>query len=172
MCRRTCTANVCARSNHERIWPSGTLARRCQVFQEGRCDEAGNDIPFCADWSALAVQEQCCRFEFVTCSSCDAPLRSCPPSLHLTGLAHCAKDDLSNLSCQERGNGVANLDVLRGPWPFKEVVVRECLEAGSFPHRQTPALSRVGMDIVMPVFGNVSRYRRCRAHPRLYAEAV
>ena len=59
--------------------------------------------------------------------------------------------------CQKRRDSVAHLNILLRSAAMKEVVVREGLETGNLPHGETPALTRIGMNVVMTIFGYVAR---------------
>ena len=68
--------------------------------------------------------------------------------------------DLRNLSGEQRWDGVAHLVILLSAWPFEKVVVRERLQARSFPDREASTLSGVVVDIVMAVLRDVGNHRR------------
>src|SRR5262245_50340565 len=70
------------------------------------------------------------------------------------------KNDLSYLARQKRRNGIAYLNVLLGAVAAEEVAVRKSLEPSCFPDCKRPALSRIEVNIVMPIFCNVAHDSR------------
>ena len=65
----------------------------------------------------------------------------------------------SNLIREKWWDSVAHLDLLLSLSAVEEIIVRERLETGHFPHGETPALTWIGMDVVVAVLGNVAHYR-------------
>ena len=55
---------------------------------------------------------------------------------------------------------------------LEKVVVRKCLETGSLPYRQAAALTWIGMDEVVPVFGDMTGYGRTWGIESLNPESV
>ena len=56
-----------------------------------------------------------------------------------------------NLPCQERWDGIPDLDILLGPVAEEQIVVGEGLQTGGLADCQAAALQRIGMDEVMSV---------------------
>ena len=72
-----------------------------------------------------------------------------------------------NAFCQKNRNSVADLLIRGCPgWSagegFKKVIVREGLDSGCFPGRQGAVLFAGGVNIVMPVFADVSDDCLCK----------
>ena len=55
---------------------------------------------------------------------------------------------------------------------FKKVIVWERLQPRSLACRQTSALRRIGMNIVVPILGNVRHHRRGGLITKLHAKAI
>lgn len=73
---------------------------------------------------------------------------------------------------QQRRHGIPDLPVLFGSRPFKEIVVRKCLETCGFAHCQTSALCGIIVDEVVTIFRNM-RYDGSRRTPfDLHAEPI
>lgn len=56
-----------------------------------------------------------------------------------------------------RRDGIAHLNVLFRAAAVEEVVVRERLKAGYLPHRETAALTRIVMNEVVTILGDMTR---------------
>src|SRR5690606_1838678 len=69
---------------------------------------------------------------------------------------HASPDSLGNAPRKQRRDCIAHLYELCSPLPHEEVVVRKCLCPGRFPNCKTPALGRIRMDEVVPVFSNMA----------------
>ena len=79
---------------------------------------------------------------------------------------------IGDLPGKKGGHRITHLHVLGATRPLEEIVVRECLEAGCFAHRQAPALPWIWMDIVVAVLREVTSDRAGRMVLDLYPEAV
>lgn len=73
---------------------------------------------------------------------------------------------------QQWRHSVSDLRVLLSSVSRKNIVVGKGLEPGCLPHGQAPALTRVIVDIVVPVLGNVSHHRCGRFVPDLHTEPI
>ena len=62
----------------------------------------------------------------------------------------------SNLMGEKGWDSVAHLGVLLRTAPVEEVVVPERLEACHFPHRKASALTRVRVNEIVAILGNVT----------------
>src|ERR1035438_1569805 len=81
-------------------------------------------------------------------------------------------DDIRYLQSEIRRDRIPHLSVLIGARPLEEIVVRERLDPSRFPNRPAPALRRVMMNEVMPVFADVTRNRGRRLVLHLYPEPI
>ena len=81
-------------------------------------------------------------------------------------------NNLANLLGKQRWHGVANLDVLGRAMATEEIIVWKCLQACGFANRQTSALQRIGMNIVVPILRNMRNDGCARTRRNLDAEAV
>jgi hypothetical protein len=64
----------------------------------------------------------------------------------------CPSHYLPYLISQIRGDGITDLVVLLGTVTHEEVVVREGLDTGRLPDRETAGLGRIVVDVVVTVF--------------------
>ncbi len=77
----------------------------------------------------------------------------------ITGLLRLLQPPLQqigDLPRQKWRHRVSNLHVGFGSVAKEQIVVRECLQPGRFPHGQTAALKRVRVDEVVAVLGDVA----------------
>ena len=78
-------------------------------------------------------------------------------------------NQIADLVCKVRRNGVSHLPILVGRCTLKEVVVREGLEACCLPDAKTPTLRGIGVDILVPVLTDVrsdcGRWSVAELHP-------
>ena len=81
-------------------------------------------------------------------------------------------DYTSDLSGEQRRNGIANLDILLGSATAKQIIVRKCLQACGLTYCETSTLCSVVMDVIVSIFGNVTRYGCGRLIWNLYAKSV
>ena len=73
---------------------------------------------------------------------------------------------------QQRRYGIPDLMKLLGAVALEEVVVRKRLQPCGFADRQAAALSRIRMDEIVAVLGNVTGNGCRRPAPQLNPEAV
>lgn len=73
-----------------------------------------------------------------------------------SGLSDASVNEHRNLPCQERRDGIPDLDVLLRPIAEEQIVVGEGLKAGGFADSQAAALPRIRMDEVVSVLGDVA----------------
>ena len=66
-----------------------------------------------------------------------------------------ASNNRRQLVSQKWGHGISDLGVLLCAVTGEEVVIRERLESGGFPDRQTSTLGWVVVDVVMAILGDV-----------------
>ena len=71
-----------------------------------------------------------------------------------------------------RRDGVSHLHVLLRAVAMEEVVVGERLESGHLPHGETANLTRIGMNEVVAVLGEVARDRGAGAVAKLHPVPV
>ena len=71
-----------------------------------------------------------------------------------------------------RRDGVSHLHVLLRAVAMEEVVVRERLESGHLPHGETADLTRIGMNKVVAVLGEVAGDRGAGAVSKLHPVPV
>ncbi len=81
-------------------------------------------------------------------------------------------DNAGDLICEQRGNGVADLMILRRARPLKKIIVRERLQPRRLAHGQAAALGRIVVDEIMSVLGYVRGNGGGRTAPELDAEPV
>ena len=90
----------------------------------------------------------------------------------LSSIFEQSRDNFSYLPGKKRRYRVSDLSVLVTQVAAEKVIVRESLQTGHLPGRQTSALEGVRVDVVVPVFGDMTRNRCCRLIFNLHSEAV
>jgi hypothetical protein len=87
-----------------------------------------------------------------------------------------AFEDVSNSVCDLVGkswrDSIAYLVELLSSRPFKSVVIRESLHSGRLPDGQASVLTRIRMNEVVSVFGDVGGNSRGGSLPALDAEPI
>lgn len=81
-------------------------------------------------------------------------------------------DHACDLERQERRDSIAYLMILHGAWTAEEIVIREGLQPRRLAHRQGADLSRVGVDEIVSVLGDVAGHGAGGAITHLDAEAI
>src|SRR5262245_46047387 len=61
-----------------------------------------------------------------------------------------------DLPCEQGRHSVSDLAVLLRSWSLEQIVVGECLEPSGLADSEAAALTRVAVDVVMAVFGNMT----------------
>ena len=69
-------------------------------------------------------------------------------------------NNLCDFVGQQRWNGIADLPILFGSIAFEEIVIRKGLQPSRLAHCEASALSRIGVDVVMPILLDVRHHRR------------
>src|SRR4029079_2392489 len=81
-----------------------------------------------------------------------------------------AGDYLGDLARQARWHGVSHLLILGRPWTTEIVVMRKRLQSCGLAYCKASTLSRIGMDIIVPIFRYVRGDRSGRLVKQLHPE--